>query len=121
MPDWPSQNKSLATTAEPVVPKSLAVEPSARRTDKPRHFSVNNMAPSGVKAISHGLLSPDIKSVRTKVGAAKDVASPWFGDAAASRACGERFWKQALVATRITMLIKNMNLLGKVHLQLKSA
>jgi hypothetical protein len=50
--------------------------PFARRTERPRHFSVNNITPSGVKAMSHGSLRPDNKTVLVNVGSFDDKLAP---------------------------------------------
>ena len=54
MPLWPWQNRSSATTAAPLVPNRWRIAPSGVRTDRPRHFSVKNRAPSGATARSQG-------------------------------------------------------------------
>jgi hypothetical protein len=53
---------------EPVVPKSRVTVPSACRTERPRHLSVKNIAPSPAKAMSQGLLRPWRTTVRVSAG-----------------------------------------------------
>jgi len=68
MPLWPRQKKSGATRADPGMPRRRLTEPSGVRTERPRHFSVKNMAPSAAKAMSHGLLRPERMVVRVRAG-----------------------------------------------------
>src|SRR6185312_3355590 len=83
-PLWPSQNRSGATSADPPVPNSRTVLLSARRADTPRHFSVNSITPSGVKAMSHGSCKPAITTVRVSFGASADAAEGDAGDRVAA-------------------------------------
>ncbi len=95
-PLWPSQNRSGATSADPLVPNSRTVFLSARRADRPRHFSVNSITPSGVKAMSHGSCKPAITTVRVSFGASADAEEGDAGDRVAAT--------RELVSTTITIV-----------------
>src|SRR5688572_11821274 len=83
-PLCPSQNRSGATSdgdGDPAVPNKRTVVPFANLADKPRHFSVYSIVPSGVNARSHGFCSPLTTVVRVSVGTSVD-AGPAGGGAA---------------------------------------
>lgn len=85
MPLWPWQKRSGATSAEPSVPNRRTVLPSVRRADKPRHFSVNSITPSGVKAMSQGFCKPLMTTVRFSRGVSGDGVAASVGDEASAR------------------------------------
>jgi len=65
-----------AMTAAPRVPNRCCTLPSARRTERPRHFSVKSIAPSGVNARSHGRSRPFMTTVRDSAGGASGMPPP---------------------------------------------
>src|SRR5690606_23652462 len=72
IPDCPWQKKSLATTAAPLVPNKRRVVSLVSRTERPRHLSVKNIAPSGANARSQGDCSPATTTSRSSSGTSDD-------------------------------------------------
>ncbi len=73
MPACPSQNRSALAEEYPVVvptPCSLLMAPVGSRTESPLHFSVKNMVPSFMNAMSQGESILSTKSSVATVGAA---------------------------------------------------
>src|SRR5918993_281843 len=73
IPACPSQKRSALAEEYPVVlptPCSLLMAPEGSRTESPLHFSVKNMVPSFMNAMSQGESSLSTTSSVETVGAA---------------------------------------------------
>src|SRR5688500_6554846 len=72
MPAWPLQKRSDAVSGNPLesfTPSKALMALDGSRTERPPHFSVKNIVPSGRNAMSQAPSRPDITEVLVKPGA----------------------------------------------------